>query len=69
MQYEELPPADKKFDMGSFPRLPDQHNSGGANVGSETEYMKVLARWMYLDRGDDSLDSAHADCSSFRSID
>ena len=51
------------------PNLPDQHNTGAGRKHAELEYRKILAQWMFLDRGDNSHDSAHADYSSFLSID
>lgn len=58
-----------KRQLSSGPNLPDQHNTGAGRGNAELEYRKILAQWMFLDRGDNSHDSAHADYVSFLSID
>ncbi|MEJ2177690.1 MAG: hypothetical protein P8Y12_07015 [Gammaproteobacteria bacterium] len=60
--------ADNGQKSASLPNLPDQHNTGGNISKAEPEYRKLLAQWMFLDRGDDSQDSAHADSACFLSI-
>ena len=36
---------------------------------SDSEYRRILAHWLFLDRGDTSSESAHAHHASFLSID
>ena len=50
-------------------KVPDQRNASDADTNVDAEYQKILSLWMFLDRGDTSLRSAHAHHASFLSID
>ncbi len=50
-------------------KLPDQPVSGNSESRPNPEYQNLLSQWLFLDRGDNSLNSAHAHHASFLSID
>ncbi len=40
-----------------------------SNLELSSEYLRILTHWLFLDRGDNSQNSAHADPAIFLSID
>ena len=52
-------------------QFPDQNSSDDSdiNLDADSEYLKLLTQWMFLDRGDSSVNSAHAHHAFFLSID